>query len=50
MKVIGWLLEFDVLATSEVISEWYRFVTVHTHSDLTVLPDSESDEAVVPMG
>ena len=32
--MVGWLLEFYVLATSKVISEWYQLVTV---SDFIVL-------------
>ena len=38
---VGWLLEFNILATYKVIS-----VTVHTHGDFKVLPPGAVAESV----
>ena len=41
-RVLKWRLLFYILATSTVISEWVRLVTVRTHGDLIVLPHWET--------
>ena len=35
--MVGWLLEFYILATSEVIAGWILTCDMHTHGDFIVL-------------